>query len=143
MVERTEFPVFAVGFMPDIGVVLCAGGGGNTKSGVPNGLAAYRFDAGSASLKRLGFLSTGQKAVMSLAVHPRETSAILGVGERCWLVNVDWDKKAHPEGPGEEVFLGLTKALRSDYSSDSLPEEERGYQVSFTKLICMVEVLQI
>jgi hypothetical protein len=126
--EKMDFPVFAVGYLPDIQVLLVAGGGGSTKSGIPNGLAAYAVDDPDWSMRRIGFLSTGSKAVMSLAVHPRECSAVLGVGERCWLVNVDWDRKASSR-PKEECFLGLTKALRSDYSSDALPEEERGYQV--------------
>lgn len=129
---RLDYPIFAVGYLDEEKLVLAAGGGGSTKSGIPNGLTALHFDGNT--LSQVGFLTTGSKAAMSLAVHPREYAVILGVGERCWLVNVDFDETSAKKKE-KEIMLGLSRAIRSDYSADSLPkgrtadEEELGYQV--------------
>lgn len=133
--HRLEYPVFAVGFLDEENLVFAAGGGGATKSGIPNGLTAFHYDSSSHKLEQVGFLSTGSKAAMSLAVHPREYAVVLGVGERCWLVNVDFenDKKARRKTK-QNIVLGLTRAIRSEFSAESMPlakkdEEEFGYQV--------------
>jgi WD40 repeat protein len=127
-IHRLEYPIFAVGYLDEEGIILVAGGGGSTKSGIPNGLTAFDYQNGS--LEKVGSLTTGSKAAMSLAVHPREFSLVMGVGERCWLVNVDWDEEKRAEGD-RKVMLGLTRAIRSEFSSEQLSrtEEEFGYQV--------------
>ena len=132
--HRLEYPVFAVGFLDEEGLVFAAGGGGATKSGIPNGLAAFHYDRRTSKLEQVGFLNTGSKAAMSLAVHPREYAVVLGVGERCWLVNVDYEEeKGSKRGDKRKIMLGLTRAIRSEFSSESLPQgdkdEEFGYQV--------------
>jgi hypothetical protein len=56
---------------------------------------------------------------------------VMGVGERCWLVNVDWDEEKRLEGD-KKIMLGLTRAIRSEFSSEqpfSKAEEDYGYQV--------------
>lgn len=137
-----EYPVFAVGYIEEEGIILAAGGGGPTKSGIPNGLTAFQCNSETNSLKKVGFLTTGSKAAMSMVVHPREYSLIMGVGERCWLVNVDWDRHTGVDG---KVMLGLTRAIKSEFSSDSLSnnEDEHGYQVRRETLINFLEMLFI
>ena len=143
-VHRLEYPIFAVGYLEGEGIILVAGGGGSTKSGIPNGLTA--FDYRNDNLEKVGFLTTGSKAAMSLIVHPREFSLVMGVGERCWLVNIDWDEEKRLEGD-RKVMLGLTRAIRSEFSSEQIPraEDEYGYQVneSFLTLLLNVEMLRI
>lgn len=140
--HRLEYPVFAVGILDEENLVFAAGGGGPTKSGIPNGLTVFHYDPKSSNLEQVGFLSTGSKATMSLAVHPREYAVVLGVGERCWLVNVDYEEDNKiKRGNKRDIVLGLTRAIRSEFSADSLSakkeaeDDEFGYQVitKFTK----------
>lgn len=146
--HRLEYPVFAVGFLDEESLVFAAGGGGATKSGIPNGLTAFHYDQSSQKMEQVGFLSTGSKAAMSLAVHPREYAVILGVGERCWLVNVDFeDDKKVRRRTKRSIVLGLTRAIRSEFSADSLPsakkdDDELGYQVHEYYLI-LIEMLRL
>ncbi|KAI8638978.1 WD40-repeat-containing domain protein [Parasitella parasitica] len=76
------FPVFGLGFTADNQLILC-GGGGASRSGVKNKLAAYKIDARRKDLEEdatFEFAAT-EDAPMCLSVHPSSPHVVVGVNE--------------------------------------------------------------
>jgi len=72
----TEYPLYAITTTPS-GYVLVAGGGGSSRTGVPNAIELYTLVNGHARLLCRFTDITG--AVMNIAVHPREEVAAAGI----------------------------------------------------------------
>jgi len=63
--------------------LLVAGGGGDSRTGVPNHLGF--FDYSTNKFKKLIFHSTESKTIFCLGLHPKENVVACGVGDECWL----------------------------------------------------------
>lgn len=63
--------------------LLVGGGGGPSKTGVPNAMAAYQVDIATRSTRQLFRHSTGSRAVMCMALHPSKDVVVCGLDENC------------------------------------------------------------
>ena len=67
--------------------IICGGGGGGVKSGVPNGLALYKFDPRTFGFTKLHFLSSHGDAVMCLS-RLSGRKFVAGVDKQVWKVAI-------------------------------------------------------
>lgn len=136
---EVNFPPFAVVYDHSGRVIVC-GGGGASKTGVPNKLiileaarsdelreerrkdgegnvavstsvGSKRHGARVALLRKVCVYDTGSDAIMNMALHPRENLLACGVGDHCRVYNVGF-RNFQPIGQ-----------VRTDFAES---EEDRG-----------------
>lgn len=85
-----KFPIYALSYHAPTGTLILGGGGGPSRSGIPNGFLVLRVDK-SLNLEEIGELRTGDEAVMSLSLYDDKTDCLLvaGVNDRCWLLEFE------------------------------------------------------
>ena len=88
-----KFPIYALSYHAPTGMLILGGGGGPSRSGIPNGFLVLRvIESGKGgqwfNLEEVGELRTGDEAVMSLSLYDDKTDCLLvaGVNDRCWLL---------------------------------------------------------
>ena len=90
-----KFPIYSLSYHAPTSTLILGGGGGPSRSGIPNGFLALRvIESGkgkSFKLEEIGELRTGDEAVMSLSLYDDKTDCLLvaGVNDRCWLLEFE------------------------------------------------------
>lgn len=96
MSYTAKFPIYSLAFHQPTGTLILGGGGGPSRSGVPNGFLVLRLvpeKSGKNIFKfeEVGELRTGDEAVMSLSIYDDKTDCLIvaGVNDRCWLLELE------------------------------------------------------
>ena len=88
-----KFPIYALSYHAPTCTLILGGGGGPSRSGIPNGFLVLRIVESGKSFKaeEVGELRTGDEAVMSLSLYDDKTDCLLvaGVNDRCWLLEFE------------------------------------------------------
>ena len=71
IIYTAKFPIFAMAYQSRTSTIVLGGGGGPSRSGVPNGFLLLKVT--NNSLESIGELGTGDEAVMSVSLYDDKT----------------------------------------------------------------------
>ena len=119
-----RFPIYALSYHAPTGMLILGGGGGPSRSGIPNGFLVLRvIESGKGgrwfNLEEVGELRTGDEAVMSLSLYDDKTDCLLvaGVNDRCWLLEFEGVENSSPNANSR--VSSIIKALNNGQSPKS------------------------
>jgi hypothetical protein len=130
-VYTAKFPIFSLAYHSRSGTLILGGGGGPSRSGVPNGLLLLKLISSSTSnnsdsskfgLQEQDELRTGDEAVMSLSLYDDMTDCLLvaGVNDRCWLLEYSPETSVLISSKSGDRISSLAQSLNSNNGSGTL-----------------------
>lgn len=115
-----KFPIYSLAYHSPTSSIILGGGGGPSRSGIPNGLILLKLtpspkSKSKFSLEEAGELRTGDEAVMSLSIYDDKTDCLVvaGVNDRCWLMELETDETRENGPPHSSRVSSIVKALNT------------------------------
>ena len=135
-IYTSKFPIYSLSYHQPTSTLILGGGGGPSRSGIPNGLLLLRIQPASGTksnfaFKEAGELRTGDEAVMSLSLYDDLTDCLVvaGVNDRCWLLEYEYSTTGITELTSEaksssrvsSIINSLNKGQQPPKSSSDTP----------------------
>eukprot|EP00794_Sanderia_malayensis_P004878 gene4878-5518_t len=140
ILDTTNFPLYAVNVI-DEDHFLVAGGGGASKTGVPNAIAFYKICQDGSKLKasKLFQYEVGKQAIMNLDINAPQQTFVAGMDNKCRLYRYAIKGSKKKDAPEECVVKEIgcqTTAAGSEHDGDDGDEYQKCVKFSAdTKLI--------
>eukprot|EP00128_Syssomonas_multiformis_P013278 Colp12_sorted_trinity150504_noHs@27627 len=109
-IYQANYPLYVVATRKD-GKIILGGGGGASKTGVPNKLEVFTYN--NENLDLVTDYDPGTSCIMSMALHPKQNLVACGLDGKCAILRVD-------ENKGKFSVTSI-KAQQTDFSKD--PED--------------------
>eukprot|EP00123_Amoebidium_parasiticum_P013648 comp22073_c1_seq1/m.32164 comp22073_c1_seq1/g.32164 ORF comp22073_c1_seq1/g.32164 comp22073_c1_seq1/m.32164 type:complete len:394 (-) comp22073_c1_seq1:247-1428(-) len=133
---EADFPLYSVVCTPDNRVIV-GGGGGKSKTGVPNGLAVYKWEE---DFPLVGKLDTEEHAVWNIALHPQEPAIVCGMDEFGRVYSFKRDTSAKEKETSEEASGDDKKATEE---KEEKKKEDKKAKVDSTAPFFHLESSQV
>lgn len=142
MSYTAKFPIYALSYHSPSSTLILGGGGGPSRSGVPNGLLLLTLKSTNNTntnyaLEEAGELRTGDEAVMSLSLYDDKTDCLVvaGVNDRCWLMEL---KTKSSSSSSSSRVSSIVNAL----NSGSPPSPAASVSVSQSTPLSLLRTIQ-
>jgi len=112
-----KFPIYAASFLPRESILILAGGGGPSRSGLQNGCLIVLVNTRNAQLQLIGELSTGEETIMASDIFPansKKNIVALSVNDRCWLTELSLTSS---DNHITSASLSLVRSIQADFSA--------------------------
>ena len=117
---NAKFPIYSLAYHQETSSLILGGGGGPSRSGIPNGLIVLKLTSSPKTKSKFSFeeageLRTGEEAVMSLSIYDDKTDCLVvaGVNDRCWLLEFETTETKSGKSP---PVSSIVKALNNGQS---------------------------
>ncbi|XP_029649749.1 prolactin regulatory element-binding protein [Octopus sinensis] len=131
LLARTEFPIYTIRAL-DENHFLVAGGGGSSKTGVPNAFEIYavKWDEGNIKSSSLSYHDTGSQAVMNSAIcsDGRNHKLAVGLDDDCQVFSIRYKVVAAKEDTKKESSTNDVRQRRTKQTDNKEEPVKNGPQ---------------
>ncbi|XP_052831920.1 prolactin regulatory element-binding protein [Octopus bimaculoides] len=131
LLARTEFPIYTIRAL-DENHFLVAGGGGSSKTGVPNAFEIYavKWEEGNIQSSSLSYHDTGSQAVMNSAIYSdgRNHKLAIGVDDDCQVFSIRYKVVAAKDDTKKESSTNDVRQRRTKQTDNKEEPVKNGPQ---------------